>query len=223
MKKILTLIALIAISYTTKAQYDSLETKAFRLNVMIDAIQSFNPVDPSLMISSEVFLSERLSLAPEVGIMGTARSNTSEERPIEVKKFIKLQQSVRYYFDDFEDENIKLYVGATIQYRNMTINENYIIGYDCPTFGGCLYYRNFTGDISTERLSYTLNFGARARISDRLLLNWSYGIGEQNYTVDRAPFFEGTFVENDRFIEEEKLGRNIFMSFSIKLGYWIFK
>jgi len=223
MKIFLILAGLVAFSFSTKAQYDTLETDALRLNVMVDAIQTFNPIDPALMISAELFLGEKLSLVPEVGILGNARSTSSELRPIEMKKFIKLQQGIRYYFEDFEDKNINLYIGATFQYRSMTINENYVIGYDCPSFGGCVYYRNFTGDITTQRLSYAVNFGATARITDRLLFNWSYGIGEQNYTVDRTPIFEGTFVENDRFIEEEKLGRNLFMTFSIKLGYWIFK
>lgn len=224
MRKILLTFLVAFVSIESQAQQDTLTTDAPRLTIMVDAGQIINPIDRSLMISSEIFLNQYISIVPEIGVFGMAEDQANEELDrVDVKKFLKFQQGVRFYLGKFENTGINVFLGGTVQYRKMTVNETYIIGYECEEFGSsCVYYRNITDDLSTERFSYALNFGATSKLSKRFILSYSYGVGVQNYTIDRTPIFDGKFVENDRYIEEEKLGRNPFMSIAVKFGYLIF-
>jgi hypothetical protein len=218
MKKLLFTIVLILLTGPLKAQYDSSVYTGPRLSIQLDLMQLFNPEDPSWMLSSEIFLNKRFSLIPEVGFFTTIRAY----EPVEVSAYIKLQQGLRYYVEDFNTDKLNIYFGANFQYRNLTIRDTYILGFECEEFGSCVHYRNYEGEIATNRMVASFEAGGEFMIGPRAILGWSAMIGRQYYSLDRAQLFGGKLVEPDRFLTESKLSEELTGRITFRVGYLIF-
>ena len=224
MKRILIITFLyLGIVSSLFAQEDTVEhvTKYPILIPKIDVANAANPEDPSWIFALEFFpFIKWLSLSQEVGFVSDIR----EDETATLVSSLKYRRELRLYSPTFGSGyyDFATYVGGSYQRRDLTINDNYIIGYECEG-DDCVYYQNYEGDISTTRKVYQVHVGIQMR-ADRFVLEGDLGAGESRFTVDRSPFFEeSSFVEKERFLSEANLGKKTYVNFRLKVGYMLWR
>ncbi len=184
----------------------------------IDLLNVLNPIDPSVLVSIEHFPSnQKISLIHEAGVVVDIR----QYEQVDLVKSFKTRHELRYYFEGlFENTGIPVpYVSADIQYRYLVVNERYVLGYQCEE--DCNYYRNFKGNIPTNMWTYQVRFGSQTSFGKRLVFDVNFGFGQRSYTVKRSAVYHGSFIDDERFISENKLGTRLVLSAQGKLG-WTF-
>ncbi len=215
MKTFITVLFTLACVFQSNAQYDSTRQQDPYplLSVKVDFANFINPEDPSVLASLEFSPFTRyLSITQEVGFVSEVRSHFD----VDIRESFKYRGGFRFY--PIHEQNIFFYTGADFQYRNLTISDQYILGYECEN-GRCVYYRNFTGDFVTKRYAYQVRLGAQARF-DRFILEGDIGFGEYVMKLDGNSAFTGaTIVERNRFLNEYDFGQHFFMTIGAKVGF----
>ena len=206
-------------SFVSYGQSDSLynETKYPLLVGKIDLANFANPEDPSWLFSLEFYpFIKWVSLSQEVGFV----SNIREDETASIVSSLKYRSEIRLYSPDVEvytSDFLVFYLGGSYQRRNLTINDTYILGYECSG-GDCVYYQQFTGDISTQRDAYQMHVGIQSR-AKRIVFEADAGVGEYQFNIDRDMINNATMAERNRFLSEANLGRNQYITFRFKVGY----
>ena len=219
MRLLITLFLAVVSFLNANAQFDSTrQSQPYPLlNVKVDFANFINPEDPSVLASLELSpFTKYLSITQEVGFVSGIRSHYD----VDIRESFKYRGGVRFY--PIHEGNVFFYSGADFQYRNLTISDQYILGYECEN-GRCVYYRNFSGDFVTRRYAYQLRLGAQARF-DRFILEGDIGFGEYVMRLEgHSALKEAVIVERNRYLNQEAFGRHFFMTVGAKVGFILIK
>lgn len=221
MKPLILIICLLIFNPTINGQANEADSSSWPAAFLkLDIINAFNPVDPSFLASVEYFpFQKHVSLIHEFGFVTAIRSYEN----VEVTSSFKTRHEIRAYLVELEDTGIRLYMGADFQYRRLTINERYVIGYECDRDWDCVYYQNVDGDFETHRYTIQARWGGYGMIADRFIIDFGIGIGNSEYQVDRSDFEGGLFVEENRFLEEDQFGPRPSLTVRVAFGVLLFR
>lgn len=200
--------------------YDSLDFPSHnKVTLKVDLANYINPFDPSLLVSGEFLIAKKLSFSQEVGIVTGARS--SEDMDFQGWK---IREELRWYFGY---GSIQAYASANFLYRQLSSEEQYVVGYGCDDWawgGGCDYQRNFRGNISTQRMAGVGRIGMVAPVWPRLFLETDVGLGVSNHRRVEMPVVEegGRLMRTSSGLTGEAFGRNGMFTFTAKICYVLF-
>ncbi len=222
MKKLLLVIILISAG-NLYGQVDS--TKSPLAYLKVDFLNAINPADPSFLASAELFpIGSAFSTFHEFGFVTRLYDNTNSEdgeaAHVPIVSSFKTRHGIRYH-GQFSDSFIG-FVGLYYQFRKITVEETYIMGFECET-GDCTYYRNVNGQFETHRSAFIWDMGVQYFIHPRIVMEGSVGGGISQFSVAKMPFEDAVFVERNRFIQPSKFEPQLYLIFGAKLGFVLFK
>lgn len=184
-----------------------------------DITNLMNPNDPAALFYLETRFSDHLASNFYGGPIVSSPYHADSQVDDPDYSGFKMGHEFRIYTPEFTSDG-SLYWGLVTQYRFFSIYDRYTLGVNCFS-GSCDYYRNFVGELKTDRFTYELRFGYQASLFDQVMFEFDYGVGFHDTRLRRSSVDGGKLVDGSRYLSEGDFDRLTFLSFSMKLGYVI--
>lgn len=214
------LCALVGNSQSDSSKHKTNNEQRDLVNLKVDFTNMINPEDPSLLFSVEYFLKPYFSINHEAGYVVSIQTEDLGES----FEGFKTRHEFRWFFNENDQKQTRLYTSVNFQYRYLAMKDRYTLGYECDDFNGnCEYLKNFIGKVKTDRYVVQVRMGIQSHLSNRVICEFDAGLGYQKYDVRRSSLNGGRLMEPNRFFDEDDFATKPYVSVSGKLGFVLFK
>lgn len=193
------------------------------LALKAELLNMVNPVDPTLLFSLEYFFTPQYTISQDLGWVVGIRG---EEDPYHHAYGFKVREELRYYTPAHPGKPWA-YVGVSLGYRYVAIEDDFIIGHGCSDsysyLYSCEYVQYVRGKLNTHQYAAYAKAGVAYPLGEQLTLEVDVGLGVQYFAMESLTDSGEIIHEYDyhSFYDEENEGWATYAAVNAKVGYTI--